>query len=506
MITILRQNQRILMLVIAVVTIVSFVWLYNPMRRSPGGMRGDAAAQIYDRTLTHADIERQVNNYRLALAMQQFDLIQDLGGMAQSQGQALTEFIFNLLVMQHESKELAIDPTDQQVADRIRQLPVMQENGEFSPQKYATFVNENLFPRGFTERQLEDVVRDSIRLERMKAVVGAPVAVSDAEVMEGARALQKVDVQEIRFPLADAKAQQTVTDQEIQGFYERNRNLPSLFAPETRAVDFVEFALPADQKPEGKEKVDALQKLADAASHFAETARAGNLAETATAEGKTVQTSPEFDRTGVTKGAGDQKSEVNWKELAPTAFALNEDAPVSDVLQSGDKFYILKLNHVNPRRPLTLEEVRPMAMDALLGAKAERVLRESAAATVEKLREAITAGKSFGDAAAALGLKVEAINGLSLRDDSLSPDKRELARVATEMEPGQLSNFLPTQDGGAAIFLVSRAPVDEAELAKEKDEMKSGILENKRRLLFVTWLASAREAAKASVLASANQQ
>ena len=30
MITILRKNQRVLMLVIAVLTIIAFIWLYNP--------------------------------------------------------------------------------------------------------------------------------------------------------------------------------------------------------------------------------------------------------------------------------------------------------------------------------------------------------------------------------------------------------------------------------------------------------------------------------------------
>ena len=30
MITILRKNQRVLMLIIAVLTIIAFIWLYNP--------------------------------------------------------------------------------------------------------------------------------------------------------------------------------------------------------------------------------------------------------------------------------------------------------------------------------------------------------------------------------------------------------------------------------------------------------------------------------------------
>ena len=48
MITILRKNQRVLMLFIAVLTIIAFIWLYNPAtRRSLGS---DTVATIYGRT------------------------------------------------------------------------------------------------------------------------------------------------------------------------------------------------------------------------------------------------------------------------------------------------------------------------------------------------------------------------------------------------------------------------------------------------------------------------
>jgi hypothetical protein len=63
------------------------------------------------------------------------------------------------------------------------------------------------------------------------------------------------------------------------------------------------------------------------------------------------------------------------------------------------------------------------------------------------------------------------------------------------MEPGQLSGMIPASDGGFAVFLSSREPIDEAGIAK-KPELASRILETKRRLLFMTWLLWAREAAK----------
>ena len=83
MITILRKNQRVLMLVVAVLTIVAFIWLYNPADTYQLG-RG-AVATIYGRKVSQADIERQVKTYQLALAMGQFSLLENLGGMTQDE-------------------------------------------------------------------------------------------------------------------------------------------------------------------------------------------------------------------------------------------------------------------------------------------------------------------------------------------------------------------------------------------------------------------------------------
>jgi hypothetical protein len=65
------------------------------------------------------------------------------------------------------------------------------------------------------------------------------------------------------------------------------------------------------------------------------------------------------------------------------------------------------------------------------------------------------------------------------------------------MQPGQLSGFLPSpQGGGAAVFLAARGEVDPAEFDKQKAEIETGILEGKREMIFLSWLASARDAAQ----------
>ena len=185
MINILRKNQRVLMLVIAVLTIIAFIWLYNPANTAELG--ANRVATIYGRTLSQADIEREVKSFQLALALGQFRLLENLGAMTQDENRALEQFIWHRLVMQHQAKELGIEPTDSQIAYQIKSLLALQTDGQFDSGKYKTFVLEQLGPRGFTELQLENLIRDALRFERVKAIVSAPVAVSEAEILDAAR-------------------------------------------------------------------------------------------------------------------------------------------------------------------------------------------------------------------------------------------------------------------------------------------------------------------------------
>ena len=495
MITILRKNQRVLMLVVAILTIIAFVWLYNPADTYQLG-RG-AVATIYGRKVSQADIERQVKTYQLALAMGQFPLLENLGGMTQDENQALDEFIWNLFVLHHQAKELGVEPTDSQIADRIKAVRTFQTGGQFDPSKYKAFVLEQLGPRGFTELQLENVIRDTLRVERIREIVSSPTAVSDLDFRDTARVLQQLSAQVVRFPLASVASDAIVKDEEIADFYRQYG--PALSTAETRLVEYVKFALVPGEKPlEGRERVEALQKLADAAATFSEQAAASSFENAASTQGLTIQTTPEFDRTGSTTSSDNPSMVADLKNFAPTAFLLTEKASVSDVVQSGDAFFVLKLTKINPQRPMTLEEVRPVAEKQLGARKAERLLREKAEPALAKIREAMAAGKSFSDAVAAEGLQVKNFDHLDPSGESLSSEEQGIAAATLLMEPAQLSGLISDADGGFAVYLVERTPLDAIALGK-KPELTARIVESKRRLLFQTWLSSARDAAKVTL-------
>jgi len=496
MISTFRKNQRVLMLVVAILTIIAFAWLYDPSAGSRN-MGPNSVADIYGQSLTQADIDRQVKTYSLALALQQFELIGELGGMNGDENQAVSEFVFNLLVLQHEAKVLGVVPTDSQVADRVKTLPAFQTSGQFDPRKYGSFIQDQLGPKGFSELQLESVIRDALSLGRIKSIVTAAVAVSPAELVEASRVFQKVNAEVLRFPVNSLGTDEVVSDEEVQGFFKRNEQ--NLFAPESRSFEFVEFApLAGSENAEGRARIEAQQKQADAATDFVDAVAGSDFAGAASAAGLTVSTSPEFGRDGGTQ-PGEPPLEEALKPLVASAFLLTGEIPVSDVLQSGDRFYVIKLAKVDPRRALTVEEVRPLATKQIQAFKAAQTNRTEAEATLAAIRKAIAGGQTFAAAVAAAGREVETFTDLDLAAEELTPEQQQVARATMLLNPGGLSGILPTNDGGFAVYLEFRDALTKDDKDQRESELKSGILEGKRHLLFMSWLAAAREKANISV-------
>jgi parvulin-like peptidyl-prolyl isomerase len=216
----------------------------------------------------------------------------------------------------------------------------------------------------------------------------------------------------------------------------------------------------------------------------------GDFAAAAKAAGAEVGTSAPFDRRAASTG-GDLPPAV-----LQGAFLLTESQSVSDVTQAGDDFYVFRVVNRQPERPLTFEEARPTAELRLKSNEAVRLLREKSAAAITKIREAVKTGTPIADAAIAAGVTPQTFAGVDPTRPELPMEFMSAARVAVMLEPGQISNFLPTAVGGAAVGVLTRGT--EA-AGPGKDEMTAQLLENKQDLFFAVWLDSQRKAANIEI-------
>ncbi|MEI9893383.1 MAG: hypothetical protein WDN28_05640 [Chthoniobacter sp.] len=194
------------------------------------------------------------------------DLYQSL---AVNQRDAKENFTWNSIILKHEADVLGVVPTEDEVFEATQALSTFQTNGVYDSSKYA-MMSQNVLPHlGFTTDDLAELVADSLRLQKVKALLGSTVVPSEAEIRESfARLNQKTEAAVVRFKIDDFLASTQVPEADVKKLYEERK--ASLKTDELRKVKYVAFILPTTDKPlEAKERAEKLTQMQKQAEDFA---------------------------------------------------------------------------------------------------------------------------------------------------------------------------------------------------------------------------------------------
>ncbi len=295
--------------------------------------------RIYDRQVTEVEFHRNARLLNLARSMG-LSLSSDLMMTnVSSEGEMYAEFTWNRLVLRHEAEQLGIRPTSSEITAFVKTMPRFQTDGRFDINKYTEFTQTMLPSLGFKEAQIEELVSDQLTLNRVKELVGGGMQASESESVENyERAYGKMHVAVVRLRNEDFEKDLKITDDEIAKYYEAQK--AQLKSEEKRKVEFVTFVLTEDEKKlTGKERVDALQKVADRANDFSQALleKDANFGEIAARFQSPVLATGEF-----TAAAPDPQLTAS-PQATQTAFQLSQQTPFSDPIQGPDGFYILHL-------------------------------------------------------------------------------------------------------------------------------------------------------------------
>src|SRR4029077_6308430 len=167
------------------------------------------------------------------------------------------------------------------------------------------------------------------------------------------------------------------------------------------------------KKLAGKERIDALQKLADRATDFTQALleKSADFKQGAAKFQVPVQTTGDF-----TEGKPDPQLNVD-PQLSETAFKLTQQEPTSDPVQVQDGFYILHLAGINQQRPLSLEEARAKIVDAIKSSRTREMAMNKGAKAAQDLRASLKSGASFSVATEQAKLKAEKVEPFMLIDE-----------------------------------------------------------------------------------------
>ena len=502
MMKLLRRHKDWLMIVIAILAIpFVFYFVRTPDYGAMG--RGDVG-QIYGRTLTQIEIDRNARLGGLAQALGMSDFWETLS-LRQPGNAGYGTFAVDLIVLRHEADRLGLRPSASEIADVVRKLPVFQSESGFDMNKFSDFVRNGLAPMGLGEEHIEQLVRDQLCLEEIKKLLATGITISKGELDENfQRGYDQFYVSVIRFRSADFDKSITVSDEDVQKHYDAHK--AELKSEEKRSVQFVQLGLTEEQKKlTGKERIEALQKLSDRATDFTQ-ALLEKGADFKQAAGKfqlPVQESGEF-----TAQAPDPRLKMDPK-LGATAFKLSAQEPNSDPIQVADGFYILHLSGITEARPLTVEEAKPKIVDAIKKSRARELMSTKGAEMANQLREATKpiSGAGLEAAFQKAGVKPEKLAPFSLiEEEKTKPESKEakneppdlpaVKEAVAFLNAGEISDFLPSGENGFIAILEKREPFADTNSGEKKAAFEKRLLDNKERIVLYEWLHDRQQAAE----------
>ncbi len=119
---------------------------------------------------------------------------------------------------------------------------------------------------------------------------------------------------------------------------------------------------------------------------------------------------------------------------------------------------------------------------------------------VEGLRNALKSGQPLPAALQqAGGLKAEKMEPFMIADeaDAKNPpekpknqptDMMMIKNISAQLQPGEVSDFIPWIDGGLIVFLEKREPADPAKYQETKAAFEQRYLDSAREYVFMEWL------------------
>jgi hypothetical protein len=236
-----------------------------------------------------------------------------------------------------------------------------------------------------------------------------------------------------------------------------------------------------------------LQKLSDRATDFTQALleKGADFKRVTEKFQVPIQTTGEFTAT-----APDPKLNVDPR-LGQASFQLSMQEPNSDPIQVADGFYILHLAGITEARPLTMEEAKPKIMETLKNSRARERMSTKGAEIVQQLRDATKSDQSLEAAVQKTGVKMEKVPPFSLIDEATEaqakepnkqlPDLVVIKEAVGYLNPGEISNFFPSDETGLIAILEKRESPDPNDRGK-KAAFAKRVLDNKRQVVFFEWL------------------
>ena len=218
----LERTRNFVLLVFAILMVASLVFFYAPTRGpvvANLSASEEAAAKVNGETITVGEVYRQKQAFS-----------QMMGGRPYPAKAILNSMIGSRIVRQ-EAERLGLTASDAEVATAIREQFKPQDGKPWDQKQYEQMA----VSQAGSVAAFEEDVRDQLSAEKLRAFITAGVTVSEEEVLNDYRRRNtKFDLSYVLVSPAELAASINPSEQELRDYFEKNKNLYRIEAPQKK--------------------------------------------------------------------------------------------------------------------------------------------------------------------------------------------------------------------------------------------------------------------------------
>jgi peptidyl-prolyl cis-trans isomerase D len=231
----------LLAVVLAFVVTIFYQWGV----RSGGSPSRSEVATIFGQPISVREFQSTYNalqqRYRAIFRMPEVDL----SAQFNFREMALEELAKRAILLRM-AEQYGVVITQQELEDSIAGMAPFQEQGRFSLARYQAVLRSQVPP--IAPRQFEAQQRQALVLQKVSALLTEGLQVTDTEVEQTYRHdNERIAVRYVMLPASAFEAKVTMTDEELQGYYEAHKE--AYRDPEQRQLRYVAIPLQRFMQP-----------------------------------------------------------------------------------------------------------------------------------------------------------------------------------------------------------------------------------------------------------------
>jgi hypothetical protein len=522
----IRRHQKWLWAVIVTLTIISFLYFFNPAAKN-GSVTASNRGSLYGRQITEDEFIAAQREVYLRYFFMTGNWPDD-----ESKRRGYDPYIetYKWLLLIQKQEQIGVHVSADSGADAAREmLAPLQRNGLTSP---SMFVTQVLEPKGFTLDDFERYVRHFVGVQELIGAFGlSGKLVTPGEAASVyQREHEELATEAVFFSVSNYLSNVSAKPEALTQFY--SNNLPNYRLPDRVQVSYAKFGVsnylaqaetdlktnlndlvesnfqrigtnylrlaktPELAKAKLREDIlreralnQAMAEARDFARPLVETSNASPAQlKSAAAKQKNAtlgETKPFDLEEGPTEVEGSA-------DFAKAAFALNPAHSILGPVPARDGAYVIALATNIPSENPPFDTVKEKVASDYKMDQARTSARLAGSTFSATVTNGMAQGKSFAELAkqakaTAVELPPFSLSSRSVPgiEEHLSLD--QLRNIAFTTPPGKVSGFQPTMDGGVVLHVKSRMKVDDGKMKVEMPAFIAAVRQNRQSEAFNEW-------------------